>query len=314
MTEKAVIISKISSPKTKKESYWNHQEKTNLITAILFLLPNTIGFLSFTLIPVVISLSISFFDWELIGDPVFVGLKNYYNLLFADVIFGKVILNTLYYVVAYVSLNVVIAMSLALWLSKDRRFILFFRSVFFLPQVMPIVAIALIWKMLYLPKYGLINQFLSLFGSPDINWLFDPNYAMLAIIITSGWLGFGYNMVIFIAGIKGIPSSMFEAAWIDGANKWNCFWRITLPLLSPSVFYAVVMTIISSFQVFDQTMIMTGGSPANSTNTIVLYLYQNGFQFFKMGYASAIAWVLFAFIFIVTLIQMKLQKEWVNYE
>ncbi len=314
MAENIVNSTGLAAKNNKKTGYWNKREKTNLITAILFLLPNIIGFLAFTLIPVIVSFIISFFDWELVGDPVFAGLKNYYNLLFSDRLFLKVILNTLYYVGSYVTLNVIIAMSLALWLTRNLKGVLVFRSVFFLPQVMPIVALALIWKMMYLPKYGLINLFLGLFGVPDINWLFDPRFAMLGIVITSGWMGFGYNMVIFIAGIKGIPQSMFEAAWIDGANKWQCFWRITLPLLSPSVFYAVVMTIISSFQVFDQTMVMTGGSPANSTNTIVLYLYQNGFQFFKMGYASAIAWVLFAFIFVVTMIQMKLQKDWVYYE
>ncbi len=159
-----------------------------------------------------------------------------------------------------------------------------------------------------------MNGVLNWFGIEGLNWLGDPNLAMLSIIIMSVWAGFGYNMVIFIAGLAGIPDSLYEAASIDGANKWTCFWKVTLPMLSPTMFFAVIMTIISSFQVFDQAFIMTSGGPFNATNTIVYYIYQNGFEFFRMGYASAIAWVLFVIIFIVTLIQMKIQKRWVHYE
>ncbi len=284
------------------------------LTAFFFLLPNIVGFFMFTAIPVLASLLISFYDWPIIGDMKFVGFNNYIRLFTKDALFVKVIGNTVFYAVIYVGLNIVIAMSLALWLTSRIHFANVYKSLFFIPQVTPIVATSLIWKWLYLPQFGLVNQFLGLLGIPDINWLGTMEWAMLGIIIMSVWQGFGYNMVLFTAGLYGIPHTIIEASIIDGAGSWKRFWKITLPLLSPTLFFAVVMTVISSFQVFDQTMIMTNGGPANSTNTIVLYLFQNGFTFFKMGYASSIAWVLFAIILVLTMIQMKLQKDWVYYE
>jgi len=290
------------------------KKHTNFFTVLLFLLPNIVGFLVFTAIPVCSSLVISFFDWPIIGDMKFVGLGNYIRLFTKDPLFGKVLLNTVFYVVMYVSLNVIVAMGLALLLTSGVPYSRFFRSLFFVPQVTPIVATSLIWKWLYLPEYGLVNQFLGIFGIPDINWLGTMEWAMIGVVIMSVWQGFGYNMVIFIAGLYSIPSTINEAATIDGVNSISRFFKIKLPLLSPYLFFAIVMTVISSFQVFDQTMIMTAGGPGNATNTMVLYLFQNGFTYFKMGYASAIAWVLFAIIFLLTMVQMKLQKEWVYYE
>jgi multiple sugar transport system permease protein len=176
------------------------------------------------------------------------------------------------------------------------------------------VAVALIWRWMYEPRAGIIDVVLRGVGLPGPAWLGDPLWAMPAIIIMSVWKGFGYNMVLFLAGLQGIPVALYEAAMIDGASAWQRFWRITLPLLSPTMFLAVVLTVISSFQVFDQAYVMTAGGPAGATNTIVLYIYQNGFQFFRMGYAAAIAWVLFGVIFIFTLVQMRLQGRWVQYD
>jgi multiple sugar transport system permease protein len=167
---------------------------------------------------------------------------------------------------------------------------------------------------MYEPNAGIIDTVLRAVGLPAPAWLGDPQFAMPAIILMSVWKGFGYNMVLFLAGLQGIPISLYEAATIDGASAWQRFWRITLPLLSPTVFLAVVLTVISSFQVFDQALVMTRGGPANATNTIVLFIYQNGFEFLRMGYASAIAWVLFIVIFGFTLLQMRLQGRWVQYE
>lgn len=277
-------------------------------------MPNILGFLVFTAIPVVSSLVISLFDWPVIGDKTFIGLGNYARLFTKDPLFFKVMGNTFIYVLCYVSLNVVLAMGLAVWLTGKIKGAKLFRSVFFIPQVTPIVATAMIWKWLFLPQYGLINNALGLFGITDINWLGRMNTAMWAIVIMSLWQGFGYNMVIFMAGLLGVPASQKEAARIDGASRFQVFFKITLPLMSPSIFFAVVMTVISSFQVFDQTMIMTNGGPGNATNTIVLYLYQNAFTYYKMGYASAMAWILFAMIMLVTVVQMVFQKELVYYE
>jgi multiple sugar transport system permease protein len=224
------------------------------------------------------------------------------------------VVNTLYYTFGLVPLNLVVSLGLAVWLNARLRGLTLYRMAFFLPVVTVTVAVALIWRWMYEPRAGIVDAALRAVGLPGPAWLGDTHWAMPAIILMSVWKGFGYNMVLFLAGLQGIPASIYEAAMIDGANAWQRFWRITLPLLSPVIFLAVVLTVISSFQVFDQALVMTNGGPANATNTIVLYIYQNGFQFFRMGYASAIAWVLFVVIFIFTLFQMRLQGRWVTYD
>jgi len=283
------------------------------LTAYLFILPSLLGFLVFLVIPMFASLGLSFYDWELLTPPRFIGLRNFLNL-FSDRVFQLVIANTAYYTLGLVPLNLVVSLGLALWLNTRLRGLPFFRAAFFIPVVTVTVAVALIWRWMYEPHIGLIGTALRGIGLPSPSWLGDPNWAMPAIIIMSVWKGFGYNMVLFLAGLQGIPHNLHEAAMLDGASPWQRFWRITLPLLTPVVFLAVVLTIISSFQVFDQAYVMTRGGPANATNTIVMYIYQNGFEFFRMGYASAIAWVLFGLIFIFTLVQMQLQRRWVHYD
>jgi multiple sugar transport system permease protein len=283
------------------------------LAAYLFILPSFLGFAIFLLVPMVMSAGISLYDWELLRPPVFIGLENYRDLT-RDPLFVKVVLNTAYYAFGLVPLNIVVSLSLALWLNTKLRGLTFFRLAFFLPVVTVTVAVSLIWKWMYEPRLGIVNAALGALGLPGPNWLADPFWAMPALIVLGLWKGFGYNMVLFLAGLQGIPSTLYEAAMIDGASAWQRFWKITLPLLSPAMFLAVILTVISSFQIFDQAFVMTGGGPSNATNTIVLYIFQNGFQFFKMGYASAIAWALFAVIFTFTLIQMWLQRHWVQYE
>ena len=287
---------------------------SNTMAAFFFLMPNLIGFLAFTAIPVAMSLVMSFFDWPIVGEKTFVGLGNYVQLFTTDPLFKKIMGNTFFYVVLYVVCNMLIALLLAVWLTSKIKQVYFFRSVFFMPQVIPLVATTMLWKWLFLPDYGLVNSALSLFGISDINWLGDPSTAMIAIVIMSVWQGFGYNMIIFVAGLLCVPSSLKEAAKIDGYGAVKAFFKITLPMMSPSLFFAMVMTMISSFQVFDQTFIATNGGPAYSTTTAVMYIYQNAFMFQKMGYASAIAWILFAIVFVFTIIQMKMQNKWVVYE
>ncbi|MFW6368540.1 MAG: carbohydrate ABC transporter permease [Spirochaetota bacterium] len=313
-TSSSEIATPVPPPVRVKRRGMTLKKRRDLLAAGIFLAPNLIGFLIFIGGPAVASLVISFYDWSLVGDPTFVGLANFRRLFFEDELFLKVLGNTFYYVGAYVALNVVFAMIMALWLTKREHWSGFFRSVFFMPVVLPVVAVALIWQLLYQPIYGLVNVLIQLLGFESIRWLGDPNYAMLAIVIMSVWLGFGYNLVIFIAALRGIPDTYIEAATIDGAGSWTLFWYVKLPSISPAVFFCMVMTVITSFQVFDQTYILTGGGPVNSTNTLVLYLFQQGFEFFSMGYASAIAWVLFIFIFIFTVIQSRAQKRWVHYE
>jgi multiple sugar transport system permease protein len=283
------------------------------LAAYLFVLPSFVGFLVFLVVPMIASLGLSFYDWELLRPPRFSWLQNYQTLL-NDRLFRQVLLNTAYYTVGLVPLNIVVSLGLALWLNTRLRGIGLFRLGFFMPVVTVTVAVSLVWKWMYQPDVGLINVALGWFGTRGLNWLGDPRWAMPALILMSLWKGFGYNMVLFLAGLQGIPSTIYEAAVIDGAGAWQRFWRITLPLLSPTMFLAIVLTIISSFQVFDQAYVMTGGGPVNATNTVVLYIFQSGFQFFRMGYASAIAWVLFAVIFLFTLAQMRLQRTWVQYD
>jgi multiple sugar transport system permease protein len=283
------------------------------LLAYLFILPSLVGFIVFLVVPMVASLGISFYDWELLTPPQFVGLKNFSALL-SDRVFKDVVVNTVYYTFGLVPLNIVVSLGLAVWLNTKLRGMMWYRIAFFLPVVTVTVAVALIWRWMYEPRAGIIDVVLRAVGLPGPTWLGDANFAMPALIIMSVWKGFGYNMVLFLAGLQGIPVTLYEAAMIDGANAWQRFWKITLPLLTPMVFLGVVLTVISSFQVFDQAYVMTNGGPANATNTIVLYIYQNGFQYFRMGYASAIAWVLFGVIFIFTLVQMRLQGSWVQYD
>ena len=283
------------------------------LAAYAFILPSLIGFLAFLVGPIVVSLALSLYDWELLLPPRFVAWANYQALLH-DTRFREVVLNTAYYVVGVVPLNIVIALGLALWLNRRVRGVILYRSAFFVPVVTSTVAVSLIWMWMYSPGVGLVNTALRWVGVHGPIWLGDTRWAMPALILLGVWKGFGYNMVVFLAGLQGIPASLHEAAAIDGATPRQRFRYVTLPLLSPTTFLAMVLTMISSFQVFESAYVMTGGGPVNATNTIVLYIYQNGFQYFKMGYASALAWGLFAVIFTLTLLQMKLQRTWVHYE
>jgi multiple sugar transport system permease protein len=284
------------------------------LSAYAFLLPNGLGFLAFTLIPIVASLVLSLFNWPLQSAPTFVGLSNYVDLVTKDPVFKQVFVNTLFFVVGYVPLNLILALGIAVWLSSRIRGKNLFRAVFFLPVVTPMVANALIWTLLYAPGNGVFDWFLgSVVHLPAPNWLGSQTLAMPAMIVMSVWQGFGYNMLILSAGLQVIPRELYEAAAMDGASKPRRFWSVTLPLLTPFLFFALVMTLITSFQVFTQPYILTSGGPGVSTTTLVLYLYNNGFQFYKMGYASALAWILFVIIMVITAMQFVAQKRWVHY-
>ena len=280
----------------KKNKSCRKKEKSDLGAAILFLAPNFIGFLIFTLIPMVFSLVMSLYDWPLTGTHTFVGLKNFITLFTKDILFFKVI-----------------ALGMAVWITSLKKANQFFRSVFFLPMMVGIVSSTMIFKWI-LNDTGIVNTVLRFFGAEGFNWFGSTKTAMIAVVIVSIWQGFGYNMVIFISGLLSVPKSLTEAAKIDGANSIQIFFKITLPAMSPSIFFAVVMTVISSFQVFDQTFVSTMGGPNNETNTMVLYLYNNAFKYQRLGYASAIAWVLFFCMLIITGILMKQQKRLVNYD
>jgi multiple sugar transport system permease protein len=278
-----------------------------------FLSPNLAGFLVFTIFPIAASLIISFYEWPLLGKAAFVGFDNFVRLFTHDYVFWQVSLNTVYFVVGYIVLNLVVSLGLAVWLTSGIKFAALFRFVFFLPVVAPMVANSVIWRLLYVPQTGVFASALASLGIDPPNWLGSPEWAMPSVILMSVWAGFGYNMLIFVAGIQAIPASIYDAAQIDGVNAWTRFTNITFPMISPSIFFATVMTLISALKVFEQPYILTGGGPGSSTTTVVFYLYQQGFQNYDLGYASSIAWMLFLVIMFVTFIQFWAQKKWVHY-
>jgi multiple sugar transport system permease protein len=273
-----------------------------------------LGLLAFTAFPIVASLIIGFYDWPVIGGHTFTGLKNY-NALLASKEFRTSILNTLVFVLLYLPLNIVISLGLAVWIgSRKIKAPGLYRTIFFIPAVTPVVANAAIFSLILSPN-GLIDSLMQTwFGVQAPNFLGSKTWAMPAVVMLSVWQGFGYNMLVFSAALDAVPASLTEAAAIDGAGTFARFFRIILPLITPSIFFAVVLTLISSFQVFTQAYVLTGGGPGNATTTMVVYLYEQGFQFYKLGLASAVAWVLFVIILVITIFQFIGQKRWVQYD
>jgi multiple sugar transport system permease protein len=299
---------------TARRGGFSPLRRQETIAGYLFLLPNILGFLIFSSIPVVATLTISLLDWDLIRAPRFVGIDNYVKLLTDDAVFRKVLFNTAYYVIGTVPAGIILSLLLALAMNANVRGIAFFRAVFFIPVISASVAVAVMWRWLYNTDFGLINLVLTSVGLKAVPWLSSTAWAMPAVILMAIWKSLGYNMVIFLAGLQSIPVHLHEAAAIDGANGIQRFRHITLPLLAPTTFFVLVISVISSFQVFDLAFVLTKGGPGDATNTMVMYIYNQAFQFFHMGYAAAIAWVLFAIIFVITLLQHQLQKRWVHYE
>ena len=277
----------------------------------LYLVPTVVGLLLFSAGAVVGSLLISFSRWDIITPPEWVGIENY-RLMFRSELFWSVFWNTWYFTLLYVPLTILTSLALALLVNQRLKGIAFFRTVYFFPVVSSMIAVALVWSWMYNPEYGLLNFLLkSLFGVQGPAWLADSDWAMPAMVLVAVWKTTGYSMVIFLAGLQGIPDELYEAAGLDGAGRWAKFRNVTLPMLSPTMFFVLVVTLINSFQVFEQTYVMTKGGPANATMTLSFFIYQNVFQFFKMGYAAAMSYVLFAIIAVITFAQFRLQKRWV---
>lgn len=291
------------------------QATREAIAAYLFILPNMLGFVIFTVLAVAASAVISLTNWDLLSPAKFVGLANYQRLLTNDPLFQKVLLNTFYFTFVSVPLAVIVSLALALALNQGLRGVTIFRTIYFLPVITSMVVVALIWRWFYNPDFGVLNYVLFKIGITNPpNWLANRQSAMPAVIIMAVWKQLGYNMVIFLAGLQAIPTNLYEAASIDGAGRWARFRHITIPMLTPTTFFIVVISIINSLQVFDAVLVLTEGGPANATRTIVYHIWQQAFQFLQMGYAAAVAWVLFFMIFLVTMLQWKLQGRWVHYE
>lgn len=291
----------------------HHRRLWSRLEPWLYLAPTITGLLLFSAGSVLASFLMSFTRWQVVTPPEWIALQNYRDLL-ASPLFWQVFRNTLLYVLLAVPLTLASSLAAALLVDQKLPGARFFRTVYFLPVVSSMVAVALVWSFLYNPEYGLLNAMLErLFGLHGPAWLSDPHWAMPAMVLMTVWKGLGYTMVIFLAGLQNIPEELYEAAAIDGVGPWRKFWRITLPMLSPTIFFALVTTLIGSFQVFEQTYMLTRGGPANATMTLSYYIYQHAFQFFHMGYAAAMSYVLFAFIFVITLVQFRLQRRWVFY-
>ena len=275
----------------------------------LFILPAFAGILIFIIIPVLCSFGLSFCKWDLINPIQFVGVENY-RVIFTEPLFFKILVNTIVFAFATSVFGVIIPLILACILNTKIRGAEFFKSAYFLPFITPMIVVGIIWEWIFDPNIGLLANVLNI----HINWLYDTNFAMPALIIVSVWKLIGYNMVIFLSAMSGISNSIFEAAKIDGAGVLQTFKNVTVPMLSSAIFFVVIITAISSFQVFDLIYLMTQGGPLDSTNVLVYAIYKNAFEYFNIGKASAIAYVLFAIILVLTLIQWSLRKKLVYNE
>lgn len=287
--------------------------KDRKIWGFIFVLPQLIGLIFFSLIPLFNTIGISFTEWDGIA-PVkeFVGLNNYINE-FQNPDFIKGMKNTLYYMVINIPFSIILSLLVALAL-KDIKGKIIYRAIYFMPVVTGSVSVGVIWTWLLNGEFGLINQFLRMIGMQGPQWLTDTKWVLPSIAIVAIWWGLGHNMVIFLASLQNVPRVYYEAAEIDGANGWNKFINITLPMISPTTFFVTIMTIISSFQVFDLAMVMTEGGPAKASYTFVYHIYDSAFIKFHMGPATASAMILFIIILVITLFQMRMSERWVNYD
>ncbi len=285
-----------------------------------FISPWLIGFGVFTLGPMIVSLGASFSAWTMLSPPSWIGLENYERMFNDDPLFAQSLFNTAYYVLLSVPLATVLALSLALLLNLRLPGMGFFRTVFFLPSITNLVAVSILWIWVFNPEFGLLNNALRVIGVAGPLWLQSDTWAKPALVLMSLW-GIGGSMIIFLAALQGVPIELYEAAALDGAGPLRRFFSITMPMISPAVFFSLVIGIIGGFQVFTQAFVMTGaaqpgteGGPNNATLFVVLYVYKKAFQEFKMGYASSLAWVIFFLILLFTLLQTKLSRKWVYYE
>ena len=289
------------------KKYLENLINNDKLSATFFLLPAILGTLIFIIIPVFYSFYLSFTSWDLLSSVEFVGLKNYIEL-FNSKDFYFILGNTIYYALITTIFGVLIPLILACVLNAKIRGVDFFKTIYFLPFITPMVVVAIVWAWIFDVDYGLLNHLFK----THIAWLLDTKWAMNAVVLVSVWKLIGYNMVIFLAGLSAISSSLYEAAKIDGASSVKTFFSITIPQLSPTIFFVMIITTISSFQVFDLIYLMTQGGPLDSTNVLVYKLYQSAFEHFNIGEASAIAYVLFVIIFVLTIAQWKLKEKWVN--
>ena len=287
----------------------------DLRNGLLFIAPWLVGLVVFTLYPILASFYYSFTEYDIVSPPKFVGLANYQALLTSDPLFYQAVGNTLFYAALAIPLNLVVAVLIAMLLNINVRGLSIYRTVFFLPSILPDIASAMLWSWILNPQFGLVNALLKRLHLPTVGWLSDPLWAKPALLLIGLW-GFGASLVIFLAALQDIPQHLYEAAELDGANTVQRAWHVTIPMLTPTIFFNLVLGMIGAFQYFTTAFVLSQGSggPAGSTLFYAMLLYRNAFNYFKMGYASAMAWLLFAAVFTITWIIFKTSGRWVYYE
>jgi multiple sugar transport system permease protein len=290
-------------------------QRRETTAAYLFLMPTIIGFILFVLGPMIAAVGLSLFQWNLVSAPQFVGFNNYLQV-FNDARVGAIYLTTVKIAVMVVAGNIIIGLAIAVLLEQKMPALLrqFFRLTYFFPFVVSVSAVALIWSFLMHTDAGIVNYYLGLLGVDRIPWLRSSTWSPIAIVITDVWKNLGFNVLVFLGGLQSISHDFYEAAEVDGANPWQRFRKITLPLLSPTLLFLIVIDLINAFQIFAQPFILTEGGPGDATRTVVMYIYEQGFRFFNMGYASTIALSLFVVILILTVLQFRLSRRWVFYQ
>ena len=321
----AVVTRPATSPREEQPGVDSRRSRTSrprgydaarrqALAGYLFVAPAMVIFFVFTLLPVAIALYLSFTNYDVFTKMDWIGFDNYQFTLFEDELFRTALVNTVVYTVWSVPLSMAIGLGAALLLNQKLRGLGLYRTIYYVPVVTSMVAVAMIWLQLFDPLYGVISNALEAIGIKGIDWLGDPNLAMPSIIAVSVWKVIGWNMLIYLAGLQGIPDYLKEAAAIDGANRWQTFWKITLPLLQPTTFFIFVTSLIGAFQVFDVVYVMPGGGPADATTTLVHQIYNAAFKALDMGYAAAMSFVLFGIILVVSLFSMRATRGEVSYQ
>ena len=285
----------------------SRNKRKDAAQAYLMLLPAAVLLVLFMLWPMLNSAFYGLFKWNLVGDKTFIGLENFKFMFFQDESFRRALLNTLVYTVVNMVLTLVLSLGCALLFQRESKLSVVVRCACFIPVVVPITVMGMVWKMIYEPQYGVINQVLAGLGIQGPQWLYDSKVALIAVIIFNVWKEFGLYTIIFIGGLQKIPKELYESAAIDGANSWITFWRVTLPMLRPIMYFATTILLINSFKAFYHIWVMTSGGPGNSTSTLVTYIYAKVFD--NVGLASAASFVLFIIVLLMTAIKSKFGKE-----
>ncbi len=295
----------VTTPVRKRRKRWFNETNVFIMLAIV---PCVLFYATFSGFPMIFALYLSVQNWSLIDTPKFVGLGNYIKVLTDDPVFYMGLRNTAIFAVGTVFIGGILSLCTALLINNTKKAAGVFRTIYFLPVVTSMVAASVVWRWLYQGQFGLFNQILSLLGMNKIPWLDSPKWALPSVMAMSIWKGLGFTAVLFMAGLQGIPAVFYDAAKIDGANRWQTFIHITIPLLQPTIVFVLITGFINAFQAFTEMFILTRGGPMYSTTTIVMHLYERAFEYFQMGYASAVAFILFAIIICLTAIQLRLTR------